>query len=146
MSTMTTYRRSVWPRASSFRLVAFVGAAAITAAGLAVHYLRQDTVGAYTGAVLYAALVYAIVVVVVPRIRPRVAALTAFTFCAVVELSQLTPYPAQLSAGSEPARLVLGTTFDAPDIGWYAVGVALLLALHTVAYRKARSGVSVDAY
>jgi hypothetical protein len=35
---MTTYRRSVWPRLSSFRVVALMGAALLASAAATLHY------------------------------------------------------------------------------------------------------------
>jgi uncharacterized protein YfiM (DUF2279 family) len=40
--------------------------------------------------------------------------------------------PAALSAHSALARLVLGTTFNAPDLFWYAVGAAVGYAIHSL--------------
>jgi hypothetical protein len=145
MSTMTTYRRSIWPHQSSFRLVALVGAAVLASAGVTLHYLPHDTIGAYAGLALYAALVYAVVVLLVPRVRPKVAATVTAALCCAVELARLSPQTAELSARSAPARIVLGGTFNPANLAWYAVGVAAVLAAHSLAYRKARRSVSVDA-
>lgn len=142
---MTTYRRSVWPRLTSFRLVALVGAAMLASAATTLHYyLRDDTIAAYAGLALYAALVYAIVVLLVPRVRPRVAAAVTLALCCVVELARLSPETAELSARSAPARIVLGGVFNAADIAWYVVGVAAVAAAHALAYRKARRSISLD--
>ena len=48
-----------------------------------------------------------------------------------VELAQLTGIPADLSRHSMPARLVLGSTFNAPDLLWYVVGAGLAWAVHS---------------
>jgi len=143
---MTTYRRSVWPRLTSFRLVALAGAAVLASAAVTLHYyLKDDTIAAYAGLALYAAVVYAAVVLLVPRVRPRVAALVALALCGVVELARLSPQTAELSARSAPARFVLGGTFNPIDLAWYAVGVAAVAAAHALAYRKARRSVSLEA-
>ena len=142
---MTTYRRSVWPRLSSFRLVALMGAAALASAATTLHYYLDDTIAAYTGLALYAALVYASVVILVPRVRPRVAAIVTLALCGAVELARLSPQTAELSARSAPARVVLGGVFNPVDLAWYAVGIAAVLAAHSLAYRKARRSISVDA-
>jgi hypothetical protein len=141
---MTTYRRSVWPRLSSFRLVALSGAAVLVSAAATLHYYLDHTIAAYVGLALYAALVYAVVVMLVPRVRPRVATAIALALCCVVELARLSPQTAQLSARSAPARIVLGGVFNPADLAWYAVGIAALLAAHSLAYRKARRSISVD--
>ncbi|WP_345709084.1 DUF2809 domain-containing protein [Kitasatospora paranensis] len=80
-------------------------------------------------------LVYALVVLVAPTLRPRVAAGRALAVSWAVELLQLTGVPAALSARSTLARLVLGTTFNLPDLALYVVGAALALTVHTVALR-----------
>jgi hypothetical protein len=142
---MTTYRRSIWPSISSFRLVALTGAAVLASAGATLHYyLRDDTIAAYAGLALYSALVYAIVVMLMPRVRPRVASMVTLALCCVVELARLSPQTAELSARSAPARIVLGGVFNAADLAWYAVGVAAVVAVHALAYRKARRSISVD--
>ncbi|NEB99644.1 hypothetical protein G3I58_16920, partial [Streptomyces anulatus] len=50
-----------------------------------------------------------------------------------------TGVPAQWSAHSAAARLVFGSTFNAPDLFWYAVGAAAAWAVHTGARRRAAS-------
>ncbi len=62
--------------------------------------------------------------------RPVVAAGVALGFSCAVELFQLTGVPAELAARSTLARLVLGTTFNAPDLFWYATGAAAGWAAH----------------
>ena len=97
--------------------------------------VRAGPPGAFSkdaGVALYATLIYALVVLVAPQVRQRVAALAALSFCFAVELAQLTPVPAALSGRSRLARLVLGSTFHAPDLLFYAVGVAGALLVHRV--------------
>jgi hypothetical protein len=112
------------------RLVAAVFAVAILVAGLTVRAVAGGAPAKYAGDALYAALVYALLVTALPRWRPLWTALAATAFCWLVEFAQLTPYPADLSARSRLARLVLGSTFNAPDLFWYVVGVAALAAAH----------------
>lgn len=45
---------------------------------------------------------------------------------------RITGVPAAVSA---QRRLALGTTFHAPDLFWYAAGVAPILGLHWLARR-----------
>ena len=142
---MTTYRRSVWPRLSSFRVVALTGAALLASAAATLHYYLDDTMAAYTGLALYAALVYLVVVTLVPRVRPRVAAVVTLVLCCAVELARLSPQTAELTARSAPARVVLGGVFNPADLAWYVVGVAAVVAAHALAYRKARRSVSLEA-
>ncbi|WP_426593965.1 DUF2809 domain-containing protein [Cellulomonas sp. McL0617] len=81
------------------------------------------------GDALYAVLVYVLVVGVVPRVRVTRAAPVALGICVAVELFQLTGLPATIVATRPSARYVLGTTFHAPDLLAYAVGVALAAGL-----------------
>jgi hypothetical protein len=104
--------------------VAAVAAVVILVAGLTVRAVTTGAFAKYAGVALYAALVYVLVVLVAHRLAPLGAAVTATAFCWLVEFAQLTPYPADLSARSGLARLVLGSTFNAPDLAWYVAGVA----------------------
>src|SRR5688500_5832749 len=106
------------------RVAALAAAVLILAAGLGVRAVTTGAFAKYAGVALYAALAYTIVVLLVPRWRPLWTALVAVGFCWLVEFAQLTPYPADLSARSGLARLVLGSAFHPPDLFWYAVGVA----------------------
>jgi hypothetical protein len=119
------------------RLPALAAAVLILAAGLGVRAVTSGAFAKYAGVALYAALVYTLVVVMVPRWRPLRTGLVAVGFCWLVEFAQLTPYPADLSARSGLARLVLGSTFHPPDLFWYAVGVAAVAGLDTLVRRAA---------
>jgi hypothetical protein len=124
---------------SSARIrVAAAAAAGLTVvAGLAVRSGPGGWFAKGAGDALYTVLVYALVVLVAPALRPRRAAGWALAVSWAVELLQLTGVPAALSARSTLARLVLGTTFNLPDLALYVVGAALALAVHTVALRAA---------
>jgi hypothetical protein len=115
--------RTRWP--------ALVTAVVIGIAGLGVRWQAEGAFAKYAGIALYAAFFYAVVLCLAPRMRPVTAGVIALAWCWAVELAQLTPVPAALSARSVVARLVLGTTFNAPDLAWYAVGVAVMFAAHT---------------
>jgi hypothetical protein len=105
--------------------VAAAGAAVLTtAAGLGVRAVADGDVAKYAGDALYTVLICALVVVAAPRTRPLAAAGTALEFSWAVELLQLTGLPAELSRHSTVARLILGSTFNAPDLFWYAVGAS----------------------
>nr|WP_296072795.1 DUF2809 domain-containing protein [uncultured Actinoplanes sp.] len=91
----------------------------------------------YSGTALYAAMIYAGLFVLFPRASPPVAAAAALLFCWLVELSQLTGIPAELSSRSVLARLALGVAFDPADLLWYAVGVLPPAAVHTYVSRGA---------
>ncbi|MFG2617126.1 DUF2809 domain-containing protein [Streptomyces sp. NPDC048507] len=105
--------------------MAAAGAAALTVgAGLGLRAVATGDVAKYGGDALYAVLVLALVVLAAPRLSPPRAAATALALSWAVEFFQLTPVPAALGAHSTAARLVLGSTFNAPDLFWYAVGAA----------------------
>jgi hypothetical protein len=106
------------------RVAAAVAAVVILFAGLGVRAVFDGAFAKYAGDALYAALVYALVLIALPHLKTRWVAAVAVAFCWLVEFAQLTPYPADLSARSGLARLVLGSTFNPPDLFWYVVGVA----------------------
>ena len=118
------------------RLVATAAGATVLAAGLAVRGLSSGAAAKYAGDALYTVLLCALVVALAPRLRPAVAAGVGLAASWAVEFSQLGDLPAELSRRSTLARLVLGSTFNAPDLFWYAVGALLALLIHTVAVRR----------
>ncbi|WGP11955.1 DUF2809 domain-containing protein [Streptomyces sp. SH5] len=117
-------RRTRDRTARTARTVAAVAAAGTVAAGLAVRAVADGAFAKYAGSALYTVLLCALVALCAPRARPVVVALTALGLSWAVEFAQLTGVPAELSAHSAAARLVLGSTFNAPDLFWYAVGAA----------------------
>jgi hypothetical protein len=126
------------------RQAAGLAAAVVVLAGLAARAALPPALGGPVGDALYATLVVVLVVLVRPRTAPAVAALTGLALCVAVELFQLTGVPAALGAWWPPARLVLGTTFWAPDLLRYAVGAAagwgLCAALRAAGRDRPRSG------
>ncbi|MGA5373643.1 DUF2809 domain-containing protein [Streptomyces griseoincarnatus] len=119
------------------RLLAAVAALVTVGAGLGLRAVATGDVAKYGGDALYTLLILALVVVLAPRSTPARAAGIALAVSWAVELLQLTGLPAGLSARSTAARLVLGSTFNAPDLFWYAVGAcAGWLALRAVARRR----------
>ncbi|MEW1722199.1 DUF2809 domain-containing protein [Streptomyces sp. NPDC093109] len=113
------------------RVFAAVAALLTVAAGLGVRAVGGGDVAKFGGDALYTVLVYTLVVLARPRVRPVVAASGALAFSWAVELFQLTGVPAELAGRGVVARLVLGSTFNAPDLLWYAVGAGLCWAVHT---------------
>jgi Protein of unknown function (DUF2809) len=109
------------------------GAAVVTvAAGVSLRFLAGGDIAKYAGDALYTVLIYALVVVLAPRARPFGVAGVALAVSWAVELFQLTPVPAELSRQSLVARLVLGSTFNAPDLLWYVVGAGAACLLHSL--------------
>ncbi|GHF64025.1 membrane protein [Kitasatospora xanthocidica] len=114
------------------RLVAASAAVVTVVAGLGVRAVAGGDVAKYAGDALYTVLVYALVVLVVPRVRPARAAVTAAALSWAVELFQLTGLPDAWGRRSTLARLVLGSTFNPPDLFWYLVGAVFGALVHRV--------------
>nr|WP_073946294.1 DUF2809 domain-containing protein [Streptomyces kebangsaanensis] len=114
--------------------LAAAGAAVVTVgAGLGLRAVATGDVGKYGGDALYTVLILTLVVVAVPRATPLTAAASALAVSWGIEFLQLSEVPAELSRRSAVARLVLGSTFDPPDLFWYAVGAAAGWLVHTAA-------------
>ncbi|MFD8686951.1 DUF2809 domain-containing protein [Streptomyces sp. NPDC059651] len=119
------------------RAVAAAAAVLTVAAGLGVRTVTDGAVAKYAGDALYTVLICALVALCAPRARPLPVAGAGLGISWAVELSQLTGVPAALSEHSAVARLVLGSTFNAPDLFWYAVGAAAAWAVHGAATWRA---------
>ncbi|MFG6201353.1 DUF2809 domain-containing protein [Nonomuraea sp. JJY05] len=107
------------------RLPVLCVAVLTVAAGLGVRALFDGPVSKYAGDALYTVLIYTLVLLVLPRVRPWVAAAVATGVSWVIEFAQLGEIPAVL-------RPLLGSTFNPPDLFWYAVGAAAAWAAHTL--------------
>ncbi|MEU3463620.1 DUF2809 domain-containing protein [Streptomyces sp. NPDC006733] len=117
------------------RLLAAAAAALTVAAALGIRAGATGLPGAaekYAGDALYTVLLHTLIVLAVPRVAPRTAAAVALAASWAVEFCQLTPVPAELSARSTLARLILGSTFNAPDLFWYAVGALAAWLTHAM--------------
>ncbi|MFF2010233.1 DUF2809 domain-containing protein [Streptomyces sp. NPDC058195] len=114
------------------------GAAVLTVlAGLGVRAFADGDLAKYAGDALYTVLVCALAAMLAPRARPAGWAGAALAFSWAVELAQLTGVPAGLSRRSAVAHLVFGSTFNAPDLFWYAVGAGCGWAV-AAGWRRAR--------
>lgn len=122
------------------RPTAVLLAAVVVLVGLGGRALLPGPVGGPVGDALYATLVVVLVLLVRPRTSPVVAAATGFAICLAIELFQLTGIPVAVAERFPPARLVLGTTFWAPDLLRYAVGAALGGVLCRAVARPAATG------
>ncbi|MFI8192255.1 DUF2809 domain-containing protein [Streptomyces sp. NPDC085946] len=104
------------------RCAAAAAALVIVGAGLGLRAVATGGLAKYGGDALYTLMTVALVVLAAPRTAPPKAARTALALSWGIEFLQLTGVPAELSRHSTAARLILGSTFDAPDLLWYAVG------------------------
>ncbi|TDD02841.1 DUF2809 domain-containing protein [Nonomuraea deserti] len=111
------------------RLLVLSAAALTVAAGLGVRAWFDGPVSKYAGDALYTVLLYTLVMLILPRARPWVAAGAAAGASWLIEFAQLGEIPAVL-------RPVLGSTFNPPDLFWYAVGAAAAWAAHTLWLRR----------
>ncbi|GAA2598176.1 MULTISPECIES: ribosomal maturation YjgA family protein [Streptomyces] len=106
------------------RLAAASASVLIVGAGVTLRAVAAGEAAKYGGDALYTLLLFALVLVVAPRTAPAKAAGAALALSWGVEFLQLSDVPAHLARESTAARLVLGSTFNAPDLFWYAVGAA----------------------
>lgn len=119
-------------------------AAGFLAIALTIRALAAGTLNStgrleqYSGTALYASMAYAGVLLLWPRRSPVAAGMIAWAWCWTMECFQLTGIPADLSARSLVARLVLGVQFDPVDLLWYLPGIIPLVVLHELLDRSKR--------
>jgi hypothetical protein len=107
----------------------------VVVAGLATARYGSGPVGDALGDALYAVLVLLLVALAVPRWSRAGQAGAALAACWAVELAQATGGPAVAVAAWPPLRYLLGTTFVATDLLWYALGVLLAWSVTVLASR-----------
>lgn len=95
--------------------------------GLGMVLRSTPGVGDALGGIAYTVLVAFLIVALRPATTPLVAGFSAFLFSCGIELVQLSPLPETIVARVPAARWVLGSTFNASDFLWYAVGGAVAL-------------------
>ncbi|MFI8946513.1 DUF2809 domain-containing protein [Streptomyces sp. NPDC053750] len=125
MTSTSRARAGVVGDPTRMRLAAAAAALLIVGAGLGLRATAGGEVAKYGGDALYTLLLCALVIVVAPRVTPPVAGGVALAVSWGVEFLQLSDLPAELSRHSTAARLVLGSTFNAPDLFWYVVGAVV---------------------
>ena len=108
--------------AARTRATAAVAALVTVGAGLGLRAVTTGDVAKYGGDALYTLLILSLVVLAAPRATPLKAAGVALSVSWGVEFLQLSGLPADLSRHSTAARLILGSTFNAPDLFWYVIG------------------------
>lgn len=111
--------------------------------GLGLRAVATGDVAKYGGDALYTLLIAALVVLAAPRTTAWKVGALALAVSWAVEFSQLSGVPTELSRHSTASRLILGSTFNAPDLFWYAVG-ALLGWLVVASRRAGRRRTSLD--
>ena len=112
-----------------------VAGALVVTAGLATARYGSGAAADALGDALYAALVLLLIALAVPRWSPAAQAGVAVGLCWAVELVQLTGAPAAAADAWPPLRYLLGTTFVATDLLWYAVGVLAASSVTVLASR-----------
>ena len=120
------YQKATAPRN---RVLYALVAVAVVAAGLLwrSRFMPLPPFAAkYGGDALWALMVFVGLGFLSPRVSTRVLALTALSFAWAVEFSQLyhAPWLEALRA-TLPGRLILGSTFNWPDLPAYAIGIML---------------------
>ncbi|MFF2191433.1 DUF2809 domain-containing protein [Streptomyces sp. NPDC058157] len=125
-------------RSARTRAAALAAAAVTVVAGLGLRAVAAGESAKSGGDALYTVLLLTLTVACAPRLSPARAATIALAACWAVEFLQLGPLPAELSRRSTLARLVLGSTFNAPDLAWYAVGAAAGWLVHSALRRAGR--------
>ncbi|MFJ1735243.1 DUF2809 domain-containing protein [Streptomyces sp. NPDC088254] len=128
--------------AARTRWAAAAATAVTVGAGLGLRAVAAGEVAKYGGDALYTVLILTLVVLAAPRAMPLAAAGTALAVSWAVEFLQLSEVPSELSRHSVLARLVLGSTFNPPDLLWYAVGAAVGWLAHTALLRATGTVVS----
>ena len=139
---MTT--RDPEQRRRPWRATVLAGGLVVTA-GLATARYGSGPVGDALGDALYAVLVLLLVALSVPRASRPVQAAVALALCWAVELAQATGGPAAVVAVLPPLRYLLGTTFVATVLLWYAIGVLVASSVTVLASRWSGARCAVPA-
>ncbi|MGW0561870.1 ribosomal maturation YjgA family protein [Streptomyces sp. NPDC003016] len=117
------------------RVRAAVAAGPVLCAGPGVRAVAGGGPAPYAGDALCTVLPCTLALLLAPATRPPVAAAVAPGLSRAVECAQLTGVPAEPAARGTAARLVPGSTFNAPDLLRYAVGAGRFLLICTVVPR-----------
>jgi hypothetical protein len=111
------------------RLIYLVAGIVVAALGLLVRepWLGLPWVVAkYVGSALWTGMVYCGFRMLFPERRVRTSALVAAVFSAAIEFSQLLSFPAlDAFRATTFGALLLGRTFDWPDLAAYWAGIAV---------------------
>ncbi|MFE9560294.1 DUF2809 domain-containing protein [Streptomyces sp. NPDC006487] len=135
---MPASRDRAGPLRARTRLAAAAAVVVTVGAGLGLRAVATGDPAKYGGDVLYTVLIFTLIVLALPRVTALRAAAGALAVSWTVEFLQLTAVPSELSRHSTAARLVLGSTFNPPDLFWYAAGAVVGWLAHTAAGRLSR--------
>jgi hypothetical protein len=122
-SDITARRTAPRPQARRPWASSVVAGGLVVVAGLLTARSGSGALGDALGDALYAVLVLLLVRFAGPRLHRAAQAGIAVALCWAVEGAQATGAPAAAVDAWPPLRYLLGTTFVATDLLWYAVGV-----------------------
>ncbi|KZC94146.1 MULTISPECIES: ribosomal maturation YjgA family protein [Clavibacter] len=108
------------------RVVALAGLLAVVVAGMVVTH--SDGRGLWPD-IFYAAAFHLALIAALPRVDTVVHGAAVLVWCTGIELLQITGWPALWALHVPLCRLLLGTGYDPVDLGAYALGVLLVLAV-----------------
>lgn len=134
----TQLRGSALVRALKPRLLPALGVALTIAAGLSARAYLSGFWAKYLGVALWSTCLYAGLLALRPRLSLTRATALCLLLSWLVELAQLTPGPAYLSAQHPLLRLLFGTTFSLADLPAYLLGTLLGAAVHAGLLRRRR--------
>ncbi|ROO85153.1 uncharacterized protein DUF2809 [Actinocorallia herbida] len=108
--------------------------------GLTVNAVSDSDIAGYVGDALYATLLCFLVALGFPRWGVWWSAAVGGGLSWGVEFLQLAPWVGALGARYPVAHLVLGSTFNAPDLARYVVGAAFGAVVQLILFRPGRGG------
>lgn len=126
-------------RAVPRRRRAWLGAALVVTVLLGLVTTAVPGHGSLTGPAgdaLYAVMAWLVVAMVAPRVDASVITLTSLALCWTVEAAQATGVPARVVEAVPAGHLLLGTTFAATDLLWYAAGCAAAWGVDRAVVRR----------
>jgi uncharacterized protein DUF2809 len=128
---------------AALALLAIVLGLVVSQLGTALPVMVRDVLGD----ALWALMITAWIGAALPRTSWRSRALAALLVCWTVELSQAYHAPLiDAWRGTTLGHLVLGTDFDARDLGAYAIGVAAAVAIELAARRRGASSATSTVF
>lgn len=109
----------------------------VIAAGLVAASMRSTWAGILSD-MLYTVVIYLVLSLLLPHLHAVIHGGIAFIVSASVELLQITGLPALWAETAPPVRYILGLSFDAHDLLWYAIGAATSVLVDLMVSRSQR--------